>query len=108
MRPVLPLLIKLGSIPIHTYGVMIALGFFAAAFLNRRLAIQSGLNGEKLVDVTFWGLAVGLVGARLLFVMTQLNVFVSDPLAVFRLWEGGLVFWGGPLIVIPWGLWYFK
>lgn len=103
-----PLLAKLGPVPIHTYGVMIALGFLGAAYLNRKLAIRSGLSGEAMVDFTFWGLLVGFLGARILFVLTRLSYFASDPVGIFRIWEGGFVFWGGPLIVIPWGAWYLK
>jgi len=103
-----PLLVKLGPFPIHTYGLMIGLGFLAASFLNRRLGERSGLDPQKMMDLTFWGMMVGLIGARLLFVMTRFSEFVQDPLGIFRIWEGGLVFWGAPIAVVVWGVWYLK
>lgn len=103
-----PLLIELGPFPVHTYGVMIALGFFGGTLLIRTLAEQSHLDSQKVVDLCFWGMMVGLLGARLLFVITRLAYFLKDPLAIFRVWEGGLVFWGAPIAVVIWGIWYLK
>jgi phosphatidylglycerol:prolipoprotein diacylglycerol transferase len=103
-----PLLIKLGPIPIHTYGFLIAVGFLAALFVIRKLAERDALNVEKVLDLCFWSLVVGLVGARLLFIITRLNYFISDPIAIFKMWEGGLVFLGGPIAVVPFVVWYLR
>jgi phosphatidylglycerol:prolipoprotein diacylglycerol transferase len=51
---------------------------------------------------------VGFVGARLLYVITQADHFASHPMDAFRVWEGGLVFFGGPLAVIPFVAWYVR
>jgi phosphatidylglycerol:prolipoprotein diacylglycerol transferase len=103
-----PLLFKIGPIEIHTYGFMIALGFFAALSTVRRLAARSGMDPELSADTAFWLLVMGLIGARLLFVITRWQDFAADPLAVFRIWEGGLVFFGGPLLALPWGYWWVR
>lgn len=103
-----PLLVKIGPISIHTYGFLIAVGFLVAVAVIRRLAARSGLAIERVLDLTFWSLLVGFVGARLLYVITRLDYFSSDPLAIFRVWEGGLVFFGGPLAVIPFVWWYTR
>jgi phosphatidylglycerol---prolipoprotein diacylglyceryl transferase len=103
-----PLLFQLGPVPIHTYGFLIAVGFLMAVFVIRRLAARAGLDVERVLDLTFWSLLVGFVGCRILFVITRLDYFLNDPVAIFRLWEGGLVFLGGPLAVIPFVLWYTR
>lgn len=103
-----PLLIKIGPFPIYTYGFMIAMGFLGGTLLNRSLAKRCGLDTNQILDLTFWGMMVGLIGARALFVITRLPYFLQDPLAVFRVWEGGLVFWGAPIAVVLWGIWYLK
>lgn len=103
-----PLLIKIGPIPVHTYGLMIAIGFLMAIYVIRRLAAASKLDVERTIDLTFWLLLVGFVGSRLLFILTRINYFISDPAAVFKLWEGGLVFFGGPLAAVPYAVWYFR
>lgn len=101
-----PLLIKIGSVPIHTYGVMIALGFLGGALINRWLAKKIGIDPTFMIDTTFWGMMVGLIGARFVFVLTRLPYFFADPMSIFRVWEGGLVFYGGPIAVVIWGAWY--
>ncbi len=103
-----PLLLKIGPLPIHTYGFLIALGFLVAIFMIRRLSVRAGLNAERVLDLTFWSLLVGFLGARLLFVITRASYYMDAPLDVFKVWEGGLVFFGGPLAVVPFILWYTR
>jgi phosphatidylglycerol:prolipoprotein diacylglycerol transferase len=103
-----PLLFKIGSIPVHTYGFLIAIGFLVALAVIRWLATQSKLDVERVLDLTFWSLLVGFAGSRILFILTQLNHFMDDPLAIFRVWEGGLVFFGGPIAVVPFVIWYVR
>jgi phosphatidylglycerol:prolipoprotein diacylglycerol transferase len=103
-----PILIKIGPLPIHTYGFLIALGFLAAITVVKRLSIRWKLDADRVLDLCFWCLLVGFVGARLLFVITQFSTFWENPLAVFKVWEGGLVFMGGPLLAVPFAIWYLK
>lgn len=103
-----PVLIKIGPLPIHTYGFLIAIGFLVAISIVRRLAYSSRLDPEKILDLCFWCLLVGFIGARTLFVITRWNDFVVDPLGIFKVWEGGLVFLGGPLVVIPYITFYVR
>jgi phosphatidylglycerol---prolipoprotein diacylglyceryl transferase len=103
-----PLLAKFGAIPIHTYGFLIAIGFLIAVGVIKRLATRSHLDEDRILDLTFWSLAVGFLGARLLFVITRWESFMMDPASILRVWEGGLVFFGGPLAVLPFVLWYVR
>ncbi len=103
-----PVLLEAGGFVVHTYGFMIAVGFLVAVWNIRRLADRAGLDSDRVLDLTFWSLLVGFAGARLLFVITRWGTFASDPLAVLRVWEGGLVFFGGPLAVLPFVIWYVR
>lgn len=103
-----PLLIKLGPFPIHTYGAMVALGFLGGSLLIRKLSVRAHLDPQKMIDLCFFGMLVGLLGARLLFVITRFSYFIRDPWAILRVWEGGLVFWGAPIAVVLWGVGYLK
>jgi phosphatidylglycerol:prolipoprotein diacylglycerol transferase len=103
-----PLLFTIGSIPIHTYGFLIAVGFLTAVFTIRKLSIRSGLNPDRVLDLTFWMLLIGFLGARVLYIITRLDYFLADPVSVFRVWEGGLVFLGGPIACVPFAIWYMK
>lgn len=103
-----PILVNLGPLPIHTYGFMIAVGFLSSISVIKRLAIRSKLDVDRILDLTFMCLLIGILGARILFIITRLSYYVSNPLDVFKIWEGGLVFLGGPLAVFPFLIWYVK
>jgi phosphatidylglycerol:prolipoprotein diacylglycerol transferase len=97
-----------GPIPIHTYGFLIAIGFLVSISVYKNLAIKSHLNVDRILDIAFWGLLVGFIGARTLFIITRFSYFMEDPIAMFKIWEGGLVFLGGPIAVIPFIIWYVR
>lgn len=103
-----PVLINLGPIPIHTYGFMIAIGFLVCLSVAKRLAIRSKLDPDKILDLCFWSLLVGFIGARSLFIITRFQDYVQNPLSIFKIWEGGLVFLGGPILVIPFLVWHMR
>jgi prolipoprotein diacylglyceryltransferase len=102
---VFPVLLELGPIPLHTYGVMIALGFMAALSLAQRRARQVGVDDQLVGDVGFWLLVWGLVGARVLFIIVNIDAYAGDPAKFFRIWEGGLVFYGGFLGALGYFVW---
>ncbi len=103
-----PILFKIGSWPIHTYGALIAAGFIAASVVFRKLSERSKLNVDQVMDLVFWSFLIGFLGARTLYVITRWEDFSSDPASIFRIWEGGLVFFGGPLAVVPFLIWYLR
>jgi phosphatidylglycerol:prolipoprotein diacylglycerol transferase len=103
-----PLLFNLGSIPVHTYGVMVAIGFLSSLALASWLCSRDGINPERVLDLGFICILSGFVGARLLFVLTRWDYFMADPADIFRVWQGGLVFFGGPLAATPFAIWYLR
>lgn len=103
-----PILLKIGSIPIHTYGFLIAMGFLVAVSVIKRLAAQSKLDIERVLDLVFWCFLVGFLGARTVFIITRFDSFMADPISMFKIWEGGLVFYGGPLAAVPFAVWYIR
>ena len=102
----LPVLIQFGeTLKLHTYGLMIFLGFIIGLNLAQRYARQIGEDNERIGDLGFWLLAWGLVGARVLFIMVNWSAYASDPLKIFKIWEGGLVFYGGFLGACGYYIW---
>jgi len=103
-----PLLGNLGPIPIHTYGFMIAIGFLISVYTIRAQAIRARLDVDRVLDLTFWILLVGFLGARVLFILTKAGYFLENPLEMIKVWEGGLVFLGGPIAAMPFTVWYLR
>ena len=90
-----PELLSLGSFTIHSYGFLIVVGFLLCLYSMRSKAKPLGLDTEKVTDLAFWGLVWGLIGGRVLYVITLWDEFAKEPLQAFKFWEGGLVFYGG-------------
>jgi phosphatidylglycerol:prolipoprotein diacylglycerol transferase len=103
-----PILANLGPIPIHTYGFLIAIGFIVAVQVIQWHAKKSGLDAEKIQDLVFGCLAIGFLGARIVFIMTRFSYFMENPIDMFKVWEGGLVFYGGPLAATPFAIWFIR
>ncbi|MBI2608893.1 MAG: prolipoprotein diacylglyceryl transferase [Deltaproteobacteria bacterium] len=98
MKPILfKIVLPFLNIPIEvrSYGIMIALGFLLMLPLITRLAKKEGIHSNTFIDIAFWSLLWGLIGARILFIITNLHEYIQEPLRIFALWEGGLVFYGG-------------
>ncbi|HOE65656.1 MAG TPA: prolipoprotein diacylglyceryl transferase [Candidatus Hydrogenedentes bacterium] len=97
----LPLPFGQGSIPFHTYGLMLAIGFLVGVFLMQRDAKKAGINPDHIANMAFWSLLLGIAGARFAYIVMYRDTFSwSNPLGWFALWEGGLVFQGAILPVI--------
>ncbi|MBC7385659.1 MAG: prolipoprotein diacylglyceryl transferase [Cryobacterium sp.] len=103
-----PLLFHVGSWPVHTYGFLIALGFVCAVQIIQYLAKKSSLDAERVQDLVFSTLVVGFIGARIVYVLTRFSFFTDHPAEILKVWEGGLVFYGGPLLAIPYVVWFAK
>lgn len=89
-----------GLITFHTYGILIAIGFAVAVWLTVRDAARFGIPPKDIINLIIPILISSLFGARLLYVLTNLTHFTDrfsggDYFAVFKVYEGGLVFYGG-------------
>jgi phosphatidylglycerol---prolipoprotein diacylglyceryl transferase len=103
-----PVLIKIGPLTIHTYGFLIAIGFLVALTLAAREAKRKDIPNENIIDVGFYALLSGIIGARLFFILTNLEHYLEHPLDMVKIWEGGLVFYGGVLLALPTVIWFAK
>lgn len=92
-----PILFRLGSVTIYSYGFMLALAFIAGTVLAYFEAKRRGLNPDITYDIALLALVGGIVGARLFYVLAHWKDFAAKPLTVITLWQGGLVFYGGLL-----------
>ena len=90
-----PILFKIGPINLYTYGFFLSLGFLAAILVAGREAKRIGLSEEHFYDLCFYLILAAIVGSRLLFVIVDPGPFLQNPLKIFAIWEGGLVFHGG-------------
>jgi phosphatidylglycerol:prolipoprotein diacylglycerol transferase len=101
-----PEIFRIGSFPINTYGVLLAVSFLCAIMVSVRLAARDGLLREKIYDLSLWMLLAGLVGSKILMLFTEPE-YRADPLQLLSLdflrsggvWYGGLL---GAVLVSYW------
>ena len=90
------------TLTLRWYGVLVMLGTLAGAWLAEKEITRRGENGEVVWDLLVWVVPAGIVGARLWYVAQDIirgnSVFVQDPAQIFKIWEGGLHFFGGLLV----------
>ena len=92
-----PIILKIGPVTIYSYGLMMAVAVMVCVFLLSRDARSLGISSEKIFDFVFWVVLSGIAGARLFFILLNLDYFVRDPLEIVMLQKGGLA-WQGSLI----------
>jgi phosphatidylglycerol:prolipoprotein diacylglycerol transferase len=93
-----PILFHLGPLTIRTYGAMVALAFLASLQAARAIAHKHKIGEAFLLDLTAILIVSGLLGARILYILVNLSYFRDHPWESFKVWEGGLVFYGGFLL----------
>ncbi len=93
-----PELFRIGSFPINTYGVFLALAFLSAILITARLAERDGLPRQKIWDLCLWMLLAALVGSKILMLFTEPE-YREQPLQLLSLdfLRSGGVFYGGLL-----------
>lgn len=91
-------MLEIGGIKIHSYGFFIALGYVCTLLMGRWLARSRGLDPGPFMDLAFIAIVSGVVGARLLYVITMPGDFLAHPAQILDFWSGGLVFYGGFLL----------
>lgn len=80
---------------IHTFGILTAIGVLIAAFLIRKNASSAGVLPDDASDLVLVTVVPGFLGARAFFVFQFWDHFKHAPAEMFRIWEGGIVIYGG-------------
>lgn len=88
---------QFGSFTVTWYGIFVASGFLAGYFTALRRAPKAKLLPDHVSDVFTWIIVGSIIGARILYVVSYWDdSFAGKPVwHVFKIWEGGLVFFGG-------------
>ncbi len=102
------ILFTIGSFPIYSYGVMIALAFILSILFAMKEAKKSGENPERILDLSLYIIIGVLLGARLGYVIFHLDYYLKDPIKILYFRQGGLSFLGGFFIAFFLCWLYFK
>lgn len=104
-----PELFRIGSFPVNTYGVFLAIAFLCAIMITAKLAARDGLPRERVYDLCLWMLLAGLVGSKILMLFTEPE-YRANPLNLLSLdfLRSGGVFYGGLLGAVAAGYFLMK
>lgn len=90
---------------IHWYGAIIAVGFLLAVFWCCRQSSRFGIKQDDLIDMLFFAVPLGIIGARLYYVFFEFSkryYVEGDPgetlRRIVRIWDGGLAIYGGVIV----------
>lgn len=103
-----PVLFKIGPITIYSYGLMVTLGFLAGIYLAKQEAVRVGIAKEAVLGLGLYVLVSSIIGARILYVLLNLEYFLSFPYKIIFIHEGGLVFYGGLILAGITGFLYVR
>lgn len=90
-----PVIFEFGKFTLYTYGFFIAIGVLAAVLFARHEAKRLEVDPNRITDLCFYLVIAAILGSRLFFVLLNLEYYMQAPLEVFKIWSGGLVFYGG-------------
>ncbi len=90
-----PILLRIGPFVIYSYGVFVCLGFVAGISLFLCQAKRENLKKDEVFSFLFWIIVFSIIGARVFYILTHLNWYFKNPQNIFKIWQAGLVFYGG-------------
>ena len=87
--------LDLGIIQIYWYSIFIFLGMLVACILIYIESKKRGIDEDFLVNLAFNTIIIGIIGARLYYVLFNLSYYLDRPLEILQIWNGGLAIHGG-------------
>ena len=85
----------LGIIQVYWYSIFIFLGALAACVVIYLEAKKRKLNDEFIVYLAFNAIIFGIIGARIYYVLFNLDYYMQNPIEILEIWNGGLAIHGG-------------
>ena len=97
-----PILFKIGSLPINSYGLMLAISFLLGVKLASKRGLKLGIPSDDTLNFSIWVMVAAIVGSRAFYVVTHLEQYSQDPLAIVAFWNGlyGLSMLGGVILAM--------
>ena len=90
-----PASIPLFGREIYLYGIVVALAFAVGILVSGRVAPKHGIRSDDFYDMMIRVIPLSILGARLYFVLFQLDYYLAYPKEIIAVWEGGLAIYGG-------------
>lgn len=90
-----PVLVTIGGLKIHWYGIMIALGLYAGIQVALADSPRRGINRDQLMNVALLAAVLGIAGGRIYYVVqNNPSFYLHHPIEIIAVWNGGMAFYG--------------
>lgn len=90
-----PEMFSIGAFSVRWYSFLILVGIFLGLIIATFEEKRKGFPKDFVIDLSFWLILAGIVGARMYYVLFNLDYYLKAPLQVFATWNGGLAIHGG-------------
>lgn len=87
-------LFSIGPFTVHGYGLMMALAILSAYYMVEYRGKKRGMNGDKIFSMAVWAVIAGLLGAKILYLLTRLPDLIADPSLIVHCLKDGFVVYG--------------
>lgn len=101
-----PIFLSFGSLHIYWYGLFIVIGIMTALAISLKLGSYYNIKKETIIDLVFWVVIFGIIGARIYHVILEWPYYAEYPLDIFKVWQGGLAIHGALIAGVLVG-WFF-
>lgn len=95
-----PVIFQIGSFSIRSYGALVALAFLTASLLLYKESLRNNFYPDKILDLEFVILVSGIIGARILHVLVNMDYYSKNLLDILIIWRGGLAFYGSLILAM--------
>lgn len=87
--------IDFGPIQIYWYSIIVFVGLLVGSIIIFKEARKRKISEEFLINLICDSIIIGIIGARLYYVLFNLSYYLHNPLEIFAIWNGGLAIHGG-------------
>ena len=101
-------LISIGPITIYWYSFLIFTSILISLLIIKKEIKKTNLNKDFIFDLLFYLIPVGILGARIYYVIFNFSLFKNNLLDIFKIWEGGLAIYGCVIAGIIFIIYYCK
>ena len=106
--PFHPMIFETDIISLSWHGFFSVIGVAVAVYMVIKQSRKDGIEDDLIFNVASWGVIGGIIGARLVHILDNLDYYIDNPINFLYIWRGGIGLWGGILGGLLGGVLYAK
>lgn len=100
--------VDLGAVIVRWYGLIMAGSILTGYFVARKYSWRFGIDKREIDNITFWLAVVGILGARLYYIIFAFDYFLEHPNEIYKIWHGGLSIYGALITGLVYIIFYSR